>query len=95
MWPRISLEDMISPDGEIADMLARREHGDGWDSLTAHDMIAAYNRWRTLIELDNGGHTNARRRALLAEARSEWQRALSDAETPKARTNLPVEVGFV
>jgi hypothetical protein len=95
MQPKRALEDIISPDGEIADLLARREHGERWDTLTAEEMIAAYLRWRALIELDNEGHTNTRQRTLLAEARAEWQRTLWEAMVPRARTKLPVEVGFV
>jgi hypothetical protein len=88
MQPKLSLEDIISPDGEIANLLARREHSERWDSLTADEMIATYDRWRALIALDSAGHSNARQRALIAEARSEWQRALWDAMMPEARTRL-------
>jgi hypothetical protein len=95
MQPKLSLEDVISPDGEIANLLARREHGERWDSLTAGERIATYDRWRALIELDNEGHTTTRQRALIVEAHSEWQRALQDGMMPDARTPLPVEVGFV
>jgi hypothetical protein len=95
MQPKLSLEDINSPDGEIANLLARREHGEHWDSLTAEEMIATYDRWRALIEFDNEGHTSTRQRALIAEARSDWQRALWDAMMPGTRPKLPGEVGFV
>jgi hypothetical protein len=85
MLPKLLLEDIISSDGEIANLLARREHGERWDGLTAQEMIATYNRWRALIDVDNEGHSNTRQHALIAEARSEWQRALWDAMLPEGK----------
>ena len=63
MQPKFSL-DFNSPDGEIANLLARREHGERWDGLTAEEMLAAYDRWRALIDLDSEGHANAQQPAL-------------------------------
>jgi hypothetical protein len=94
MRPNFSL-DFDSPDGEIADLLARREHGKRWDGLSAEEMIATYDRWRALIDLDNEGHTNAEQHALIVTARSEWQSALWDAMMPKASSGPPDGVGFV
>ena len=77
-------------------MLARLEHGERWEGLTAEEMLATYDRWRVLIELDEGGYTNVRQRELIARARSEWQRALWDAMAPDAPDKPgPDDVGFV
>jgi hypothetical protein len=94
MQPKFSL-DFNSPDGKIADLLARREHGKRWDGLTAEEMLATYDRWRVLIDLDNEGHANAEQHALIVAARSEWQSALWDAMMPKASNSPPGGVGFV
>jgi len=87
--------DFNSPDGEVANLLARREHGERWDSLTADEMLATYDRWRSLIDLDNDGRANAEQHVLITEARSEWQRALWDAMMPQASTKRSAHVGFV
>lgn len=94
MQPKFSL-DFNSLDGEIANLLARREQGERWDSLTAEEMLATYDRWRALIDLDNEGRANAEQHALITEARSEWQRALWDAMMPEASTKRSAHVGFV
>ena len=41
---KLWLKDINSPDSEIANLLARREHGERWDGLTAEEMLAAYDR---------------------------------------------------
>jgi hypothetical protein len=95
MQHTLSLDAINSPEGEIANTLARWEHGERWANLTAEEMLATYNRWRALIELDEGGYTNEGQRELIARARSEWQRALWNSMAPNASDNPPDNVGFV
>ena len=94
MHTKFSL-DFNSPEGEVANLLAQREHGERWDSLSAEEMLATYDRWRALIDLDNEGHINAEQHVLIVAARSEWQSALRDAMMPKASNSPPGGVGFV
>jgi hypothetical protein len=94
MHTKFSL-DFNSPDGEVANLLARWEHGEQWDGLTADEMLATYDRWRSLIDLDSEGHANSEQHVLITEARSEWQRALWDAMMPEVSTKRSADVGFV
>ena len=91
MPPSLSLGDSNSPDDETANLLARREHRERWDNLTAEEQIATSERRRAMIVRDK----ELEQRAFIAELRYEWERMLEDIMMPAAPAKRPVDVGFV